>query len=1335
MLRRIPRSVTTLPQAVFFKSSFSKLVLLSLAASAGLLGFCALLSTPRARAAATIQNSVAVTTVSAASYAAAPAPLAPNSIVAGFGTQLARATEAATSQPLPTTLAGTMVKVTDSANVERLAPLFFVSAFQINYVIPDGSASGDAQVTVTSTQSNGDQVISRGSLRIAASAPSLFSAAASGSGAPAALTGRVTSGGAFVFDPNPPFEPDSLNPSLLQPRPVDVGTDALPAFLILYGTGLRNAPAGSVHVIIGGIDVTPAFVGAAPGFTGLDQVNVQIPTALRGRGRVDFTVVANGVSSNSLTVSAAGAAGGNLAITGFSVTDGAVAGQTMTISGNGFSTTANQNIVRFGNAQGRVVSASDTQLSVIVPLGAESGRVTLQTPQGEIRSNAALRVRTSISGIVQTTGTSTSAPAPMENVTVRVVGENISVRTNRQGSFIIPNATPGAKLMEVDAGTTNSSPPFPSVTLKMVAQADRDNQFSQPISMQQITGPGVNVGSGGTIAQLPRRGLSSGNKVFINVTDRNVTLDIPTGTNVLFPDGKSIGRVNLTVLEKSRLPSINLPSGVYSSTIVQITPLGAKFSPGASLSFPNPDPANLNAGAKVDFYRYDETSGTFIRRGTGTVTPDKSRVASDGRIVDEGSYWFAAARGSVTTVTGRVLDGIGFPVPGAQVAVNGRADSTDENGGFIIADVATAGTAQLQVEAVLPQQFGTVPRGTSSLTNVVANGITNVGTIALSNTNQPGLVLSPFAFRFDSNSPPTTLSVTLTQPAPAGGLQVNLASNTTSVATVPSSVTIPAGQTTANFSVTRTGPGIAVISALATLSGTGLESYAIVVVAKSAPVLASVSPATAPISGRITISGTGFSTDPGNNFVVLMRNGQLAAIFDPDENELVEDQTGKPALSAKVPPVSNGPAQLVMLVADDLTGVISDVSAPLNFNVLTTALPAPVLASLSPAGGKPKDQITINGSGFSTSPGENVVSFRQNGLESQAEIIQASASQLLVRVPSAGIDKGPAIVFARRVGADGSSSDLSNALDFDVTQGPINPATPTIASVLNSATQAASGRDGDRITVQGTNFGKNFLDIETGDLGNTDPFITLLGFYQNSQLLAIQIPINASGGTQLSADIPTGLSAGPVQITALTVDIESGLLSGESAPVNFTITVGSLRVVDEDEPNDSPDTATDVPFPSIVEGDADSTDPGDLIITLNGGATEKVQDLFEVSLTQTTDLQLILNFNQGSDLDLFLLKAKPNSDGTYTVLSSAVNRTGVTETIFSSGLPAGDYLIGVACVGAQTFYQLGVTQGGVAGPDVTGAQSPSQLQPEKAEVVPDRRRVQVTRPRSRRVIR
>jgi hypothetical protein len=123
--------------------------------------------------------------LSAASFRSAV--LAPESIVAAFGTDLSTQTASATTQPLPLQLGGTTVKVKDSRGVEQSAPLFFVSPTQINYLLPRGLAAGLA--TVTATNSNG--ALSREQLQLSPTAPAFFTANADGQGVPAGFALRV----------------------------------------------------------------------------------------------------------------------------------------------------------------------------------------------------------------------------------------------------------------------------------------------------------------------------------------------------------------------------------------------------------------------------------------------------------------------------------------------------------------------------------------------------------------------------------------------------------------------------------------------------------------------------------------------------------------------------------------------------------------------------------------------------------------------------------------------------------------------------------------------------------------------------------------------------------------------------------------------------------------------------------------------------------------------------------------------------------------------------------------------------------------------------------------
>jgi hypothetical protein len=87
-----------------------------------------------------------VSSVSAASFLGAE--LAPDSIIAAFGVNLATAVVIANTSPLPTMLAGTKVSVKDSAGTERLAPLFFVAPSQVNFLIPPTAQAGDAVIEI-----------------------------------------------------------------------------------------------------------------------------------------------------------------------------------------------------------------------------------------------------------------------------------------------------------------------------------------------------------------------------------------------------------------------------------------------------------------------------------------------------------------------------------------------------------------------------------------------------------------------------------------------------------------------------------------------------------------------------------------------------------------------------------------------------------------------------------------------------------------------------------------------------------------------------------------------------------------------------------------------------------------------------------------------------------------------------------------------------------------------------------------------------------------------------------------------------------------------------------
>jgi uncharacterized protein (TIGR03437 family) len=217
-------------------------------------------------------------------------PFAGESIVSVYGINLAGGTASAVSLPLPTSLDGNTVTVTDSSGVARQASLFYVSPSQINFEIPAGTATGTA--TVTFQNQNG--TIQSTTISIGSVSPGIFEL--NGSGLVAALVLPVISGTQQPLQPVYQIASGSVIP-----LPINLGPSTEQVYLEMYGTGIRNAK--SVTVTVGGLSVPVLYAGAAPGFAGEDQVNIgPLPQSLAGKGSVNILLTADGQAANTVNV-------------------------------------------------------------------------------------------------------------------------------------------------------------------------------------------------------------------------------------------------------------------------------------------------------------------------------------------------------------------------------------------------------------------------------------------------------------------------------------------------------------------------------------------------------------------------------------------------------------------------------------------------------------------------------------------------------------------------------------------------------------------------------------------------------------------------------------------------------------------------------------------------------------------------------------------------------------------------------------------------------------------------------------------------------------------------
>ncbi|MBL8168115.1 MAG: hypothetical protein JNJ50_08170 [Acidobacteria bacterium] len=233
--------------------------------------------------------------VSAASFSGGA--LAADAIATIFGRELAGDTQAATSAKLPQELAGTTVSLRDSAGVERAAPLFFVSPEQLNYLVPSGTASGEATVQVLSR----DGAFSAGQLRINAVAPGVFAANANGKGVAAAVVLRVRPDGSESYEPIARYDAE-LGRFVSVPIVLGDGRDQL--YLLLFGTGIRHRTSlSAVSATLGGVPADVLYAGSQGGFAGLDQINLRLPRQLSGRGEIEVLLTVDGITANAVRVS------------------------------------------------------------------------------------------------------------------------------------------------------------------------------------------------------------------------------------------------------------------------------------------------------------------------------------------------------------------------------------------------------------------------------------------------------------------------------------------------------------------------------------------------------------------------------------------------------------------------------------------------------------------------------------------------------------------------------------------------------------------------------------------------------------------------------------------------------------------------------------------------------------------------------------------------------------------------------------------------------------------------------------------------------------------------
>jgi hypothetical protein len=298
---------------------------------------------------------------------------------------------------------------------------------------------------------------------------------------------------------------------------------------------------------------------------------------------------------------------------------------------------------------------------------------------------------------------------------------------------------------------------------------------------------------------------------------------------------------------------VRLPGGfgvIGTVTLDKVAPVGGTV---VNLASSNTNVLAVDASVTVP---EGETSITF--------DIDANPVSVDTSVSVSASL-YETNQSVLMTVQAPIPSGLSFSLS----SVNGGSSAT---GTVSILGPAPAGGTTLSIastslSALVPTSI-TIPAGQMTATFAVTTNVVSVDTSAVISAVTNGIkvkstlsILGPkvssvtVASASIASTATTTGTVTLSTNAPVGGKVVTLSSSNVGVATVPVSVTVPAGSRTATFTITA-GTVAANTAVTITASTNGSTGTASVTVTPPAAALSGITTNVAAVTGGVAVTGT-----------------------------------------------------------------------------------------------------------------------------------------------------------------------------------------------------------------------------------------------------------------------------------------------------------------------------------------------------------------------------------------------------------------------------------------------------------------------------------------------
>ncbi|HEY0565182.1 MAG TPA: hypothetical protein VGC88_06335 [Terriglobales bacterium] len=392
----------------------------------------------------------------------------------------------------------------------------------------------------------------------------------------------------------------------------------------------------------------------------------------------------------------------------------------------------------------------------------------------------------------------------------------------------VPSGTHSLDLSQFNLSSTSHT-----LFVKAVGQPSILNKMSAPITFApQVTAlsgiaisPSAIASGGSAIGTVSLTGAAPSSGLTISLASDNAAVQVPSQVSVA--SGASSATFPVTASTVSSATAANVTAsyaGATQTASVQVVPVsvalalspatvvgGSAVTGTVSLSSPAPNSGVSIALSSSSSVAKAPASVTIAAGATKasfsiSTTPVATSTAASINATfgtSQSSVTLQVAPPSVSGLSVSPTSIGGSTSSTGTVTLNGPAPSTGTT--VLLTSSSTAVTVPASVvvsagntTAKFTVSSKTVTATTTGKVTAAANGATASASLIV-NVTPSALSLSPTKLKGGSKS---TATVTLSGVAPSGGTVVTLSSSSTSAASVPSQITVPAGATKATFTVT-----------------------------------------------------------------------------------------------------------------------------------------------------------------------------------------------------------------------------------------------------------------------------------------------------------------------------------------------------------------------------------------------------------------------------------------------------------------------------------------------------------------------------------------------------